>query len=357
MGKVFITGVTGFIGKRLLAELLGRGERVVCLVRPQSVYKIDGIIDSLKADVPDVDKRVTIAEGDIALAGLGLDPGLYEKLCAEVTEIYHSAAVYDLGMSEEDSARINTGGTRNVLDFAGSVRSLERLHHISTIAVAGDYEGVWSEADFDKGQRFLDFYGSSKFDSEKLVRERMDEIPTTIYRPGAVIGDSRTGEMDKIDGPYFFFKMIQWRAHPVLPCPRDALINIVPIDYVVAAMVHIGGLSESRGLTFSLTDPSPMTYSNFFDLACRSFGTFKPFVKVPPGWVQSLISIPGVKWFSNRVSRAIDIPLESIPYMGRWVYYDTANARKFLEGSGIACPPILSYIDRIIDYFREEMAD
>ena len=99
-----------------------------------------------------------------------------------------------------------------------------------------------------------------------------------------------------------------------------------------------------------------MTYSNFFDLACRSFGTFKPLVKVQPGWVHSLAGIPGVKWFSKKVSKGIDIPLESIPYMARWVYYDTANTRKFLEGSGIACPPMPSYIDRIVGYFQEEMA-
>ncbi|MFC1889539.1 SDR family oxidoreductase, partial [Thermodesulfobacteriota bacterium] len=130
MANVFVTGVTGFIGKRLLVELLGRGETVTCLVRPQSVFKIRGIIDSLKAEMPGALKRVTVAEGDISLSGLGLETGLYERLCGEVTEIYHSAAVYDLAMTEEASARINTGGTRNVLDFAASVRNLERFHHI-----------------------------------------------------------------------------------------------------------------------------------------------------------------------------------------------------------------------------------
>ena len=144
--------------------------------------------------------------GDLAKPGLGVE-GFDEP----IDHLFHLAAVYDVEADEESSERANVDGTRHVIEFANA-HQVGRFHHTSSIAVAGEYRGVFQEDMFDEGQRLPHHYHRTKYESERLVRAGV-EAKTLIFRPGIVVGHSETGEMDKIDGPYYFFKLLQRLRH------------------------------------------------------------------------------------------------------------------------------------------------
>ena len=151
-------------------------------------------------------------------------------------------------------------GTQNAVDLANALGA-KRFHHMSSIAVAGSYDGHFTEDDFDEGQELPTPYHRTKFESEKLVRERL-QVPWRVYRPSLVVGNSQTGEMDKIDGPYYFFKAIQ-KLRRALPewFPLVSLefgrANLVPVDYVAAVVDHIAHLDGLDGQAFHVVDPKP----------------------------------------------------------------------------------------------------
>ena len=145
--------------------------------------------------------------GDILEPNLGVDPSDLPK----IDHFFHLAAIYDMGADEERNSQLNVGGTKNAIDLANALE-VGRFHHMSSIAVAGSYDGWFTEDDFDEGQEFPSPYHRTKYESEKLVRERI-QVPWRVYRPSLVVGNSKTGEMDKIDGPYYFFKAIQKLRH------------------------------------------------------------------------------------------------------------------------------------------------
>ena len=84
--------------------------------------------------------------------------------------MFHLAAVYDVEADEESSERANVEGTRHVIEFANA-HDVGRFHHVSSIAVAGDYQGVFQEDMFDEGQGLPHHYHRTKYESERLVRE------------------------------------------------------------------------------------------------------------------------------------------------------------------------------------------
>ena len=245
-----VTGATGFIGRHLVERLLERGGDVYVLVREESAGKLDRWRDS---------DRVKPVFGDLTQPGLGLAEEDRERLRG-VDHVFHLGAVYDIAAPEEQNAAVNVGGTQNVVDLANELGA-GRFHHLSSIAVAGDYDGHFTEDDFDEGQGFPNPYHRTKFESEKLVRERA-QVPWRVYRPSIVVGDSRTGEMDKIDGPYYFFKAIQKLRHALpewfpLVSLEFGRTNLVPVDYAAAAVDHIAHQDGLDGQAFHIVDPKP----------------------------------------------------------------------------------------------------
>src|SRR5687767_159726 len=197
----FVTGATGFIGRHLVERLLERDGDIYVLVREGSKDKL--------ARWEGVD-RVKPLVGDITEPQLGLDDAALAAI-EGVDHFFHLAAIYDMAADETSNAMLNVGGTRNAIDLSNAIGA-KRFHHISSIAVAGQYEGHFTEDMFDEGQKLEHPYHRTKFESEKLVRERV-QAPWRVYRPSIVVGNSKTGEMDKIDGPYYFFKGIQKIRH------------------------------------------------------------------------------------------------------------------------------------------------
>jgi len=251
----FVTGATGFIGKRLVRKLLERkGSIVHILLREESRDKLEALRQYW--GVPAA--RVVPVLGDLTRKKLGVAAADLKKLKGQVDYVYHLAAVYDLSSDEESQIAANIDGTRNAVEFAKAIDA-SHFHHMSSIAAAGLYEGVFREDMFEEAENYEHPYFMTKHESEKIVRQEC-KVPWTVYRPAMVVGDSRTGEMDKIDGPYYFFKLIQ-RVRQLLPPWMPAIgleggrINIVPVDYVVDALDHISHLGAIDKRCFHLVDP------------------------------------------------------------------------------------------------------
>ncbi len=258
----FLTGATGFIGQRLMQHLLShRQGKIYVLVREGSTGRLDELVDRWRIEVgPSAAKRVIPVLGDVRRPLLGVEDERVAELRGQIKHFFHLAAVYDMTAPAERNAAVNVGGTTHAIELA---RSLEAgcLHHVSSIAVAGAYRGTFTEEMFDEGQKLPSPYHRTKFESERLVREQ-PFVPWRVYRPAVVVGDSRTGEMDKVDGPYYFFKAIQ-RARQLVPewvplvGPDLGATNVVPVDWVAAALEHLAHEPGLEGRAFHLTNPQP----------------------------------------------------------------------------------------------------
>ena len=251
----FVTGATGFIGRNLVARLLQREGTIYALVRAGSRGRLEELRTAWGAD----GARVVPVAGDLAQPGLGVSEEDLLTLRGDVDHFFHLAAIYDMAAGAEAQEVANVEGTRHAVELAGAIEA-GCFHQVSSIAAAGLYKGTWTEDMFEEAED-LDThpYFRTKHESERVVREECRR-PWRVYRPGIVVGDSRTGEIDKIDGPYYIFKLLQ-QARRVLPAWLPTLgveggeINIVPVDYVAAAIDHIAHQPGLDGRAFSLTDP------------------------------------------------------------------------------------------------------
>jgi thioester reductase-like protein len=275
----FVTGATGFIGRNLVESLLANREgQIHVLVREGSTERLDKLIE--RWGQPD---RIVPVVGDLTQPKLGVSDEQIAELKGNVDHFFHLAAVYDMAADAEANMTLNVGGTRNAIDLANEIEP-GIFHHVSSIAAAGKHRGLFREDMFDEGQKLDHPYFKTKFESEKLVRTQV-KAPWRVYRPAVVVGDSKTGEMDKVDGPYYFFKPIQKLRHFLpewLPLvgPEMGYTNIVPVDFVADAMDHIAHQEGHDGQAFHLTNPRPRR-----SWPCASTrASSRPCPRVPSGW-------------------------------------------------------------------------
>src|SRR4051794_13249374 len=284
-----VTGFPGFIGRRLVRRLVGDGARVVALVEPR-------MADKAREIAPD---GVEVVEGDITERHLGLDDATWERLTGEVTHVFHLAAVYDLAVPAEIAQRVNVDGTGNVLELCRAAGSLERLAYVSTAYVAGKRTGTIYEHELVMGQDFKNHYESTKFQAEVWVRELMDRVPTTILRPAIVVGDSQTGETEKFDGPYFILRTIaamERFGRPVRQFGRaEATFNVVPVDYVVAAISAAATAPETAGETLHLVDVDPLSTRELVTLLSREYAHRDPRGRIPPRAVERSLRVRKIR--------------------------------------------------------------
>lgn len=355
----FVTGGTGFIGRFLVSRLLQRENAVVYLLcRKSSHSKFHDLMDELGA----TEQQLVPIFGDISQPALVAETDL-AKLKGTIDHVFHLAAIYDMNMNEAEGEAINNQGTRNVVNFVNQLGGKVKLHHMSSIAVAGtEWEGVFKESMFDEGQTFTHPYYSSKFTSEKIVRDE-SQVPYRIYRPGMVVGDSQTGIMDKIDGPYYFFKMIQRiRNHVPKWLPLLGITGgqmpVCPVDYVADATDYIAHKEGLDGRAFCLVqNPAPsvgdfmqimLTAAHGPDFA-KNFDL--PDIKVP-NKAKELFNKFAVSDLATTISNTLGAPISTLTYAFNKFEFDDKNTRQALKDSGISCPRLEDYADKLWDYWE-----
>lgn len=362
MTRYFVTGATGFLGRRLVARLLSRPEcsAVYALVRPSSVDRLAALVDGWAAG-----GRVHAVPGDLAEPGLGVDPA---DLPDRVDHVVHLGAVYDFTADEATNRAANVDGTRAVLDLAGRLGA-GWLHHMSSVAVAGDHPGRFTERDFDLGQNHPSPYHATKFEAERLVREWCP-VPWRIFRPSVVVGDSRTGEMDKADGPYYFLPLISRLAAlpsrlPVVAADLGAT-NVVPVDYVTEAMDHLMHTEAPSGATYHLGSPEPVPLTEVYDRFAEAAGAPRVAVTTPAWTGRTLRALgrlasagidaaaggPAVR---EAVLAEMGVPAAVLPHLSLVGTFDTAETAKALADKGIEPPPFASYAGALYRFWAKNL--
>jgi thioester reductase-like protein len=275
--------------------------------------------------------------------------------------------VYDLKADAESQVQVNVEGTRNVVEFAKAVDA-GHLHHVSSIAATGLYEGVFREDMFEEAENLEHPYFMTKHESEKIVREE-SKVPWTVYRPALVVGDSKTGEMDKIDGPYYFFKVIQ-RMRQILPPWFPAIgleggrINIVPVDFVVACIDHISHLkTKTAGKCYHLVDPMGYRVGDVLDIFSRAahapkmnlFVNAALFGFIPKSVKKGMMALAPVRRIRNALMKDLGLPEDMFTFVNYPTRFDHRELDAALKGSGIECPNLHDYAWVLWDYWERHL--
>jgi NAD(P)-dependent dehydrogenase (short-subunit alcohol dehydrogenase family) len=350
----FVTGGTGFIGRHLIERLLEREGDIYVLVRDGSLPKLE----QRWGDEP----RIKPVLGDLAERRLGVDPGELPQ----IDHFFHLAAIYDMTADEERNRIANVEGTRHAVELANDLEA-GCFHHVSSIAAAGLYKGLFREDMFDEGQRLDHPYHRTKFEAEKIARDQTRGA-WRVYRPAIVVGHSRTGEMDKIDGPYYFFTAIKLARHYLpgwfpLVGPEFGYTNIVPVDYAAAALDHIAHQPGLDRQAFHLCNPKPQRSGEVMNAFARAAHAPQLTVRIdskllkalPKGTLSMLMQLPAARGVRNAILADFGIPAEVLEYIGLTAEFDTRDAERALEGSGISVPPLDSYAAKLWDYWERNL--
>ena len=336
-----VTGFPAFTAKRMIEKLLAAEPETRLYVLAQQKFAADA--DRLLQSLPG-HERAEVLVGDVCDMDLGLSSAEYRALSKELTWIHHLAGIYFMGVDDETARRVNVTGTRTVLDLARDVGRLERVVHWSTAMVSGDRKGTFYEEDLEAGQKFHNGYERTKYEAEKLVRAAMRHLPITVLRPGIIVGDSKTGQIDKLDGPYYLMVLIATNASGLrLPLlgRGDSPLHLVPIDYVIEAAWTIGRYEASAGKTFHIVDPSPLTARQVFDGVAEHANTEKPRGHIPRPLARAVLRTPGLK----RLGRG---PLAFVDVLDHAVHYDQSNTAQALAGTTLRCPSLPEYLPVLV---------
>lgn len=358
----FVTGATGFLGRFLIGNLLKRKGSIHVLVRRSSKDKFE----ALQARYPEAGDRLVPVYGDLTKAKLGLSAQAQTQLKGKIKHFFHLAAIYDLAASAESQQAANIDGTRNAVQLSDAIGA-GCFHHVSSIAAAGLYSGVFREDMFEEAENLDHPYFRTKHDSEGIVRKE-SKRPFRIYRPGMVVGHSQTGEIDKIDGPYYFFTLLK-RMREFLPPWMPLLgveggrINLVPVDFVVNAMDHIAHEKGLDGGCFHLTDPAPRRVGEV--LNSFAYAGHAPemtmridarIFQIIPASIRGAIGmLPPVRRIMGHVLKSLNIPTDVLKFFNYPTRFDSRETERALKGSGIKVPDLDTYAWRLWDYWERHL--
>ncbi len=345
----FVTGFPGFLASAFLPRLLARTQgEVLCLVQPRYAALATERLEGLVAQ-NDAARRVRLVEGDLTEPLLGLDARTFRA----IETAYHFAAVYDLAVDAELAQRVNVDGTRHVVDALRRSERFERLHYVSTLFVSGRYDGLFSETDLSVGQRFNNHYEATKHQAELVVRAAMDAgLPATIYRPAIVVGDSRTGATQKLDGPYYIIRWLLRFARlglapvPIPLRPARYHLALAPSDYVLDALDTLAARADTSGHTFHLVDAHPPSIPDVLEQFAEAAGVRAIGIPAPIQVVRSALrALPPVQSW-------IGIEPETFAYFTHPTRYASLATQQALAPTGVACPPFASYAANLVRFTR-----
>lgn len=344
MPTIFFTGFPGFLGSELLPRVVARTDDVaLCLVQPKFRALAEQRAREIEAAHPALKNRIRLIDGDLTQA-------LDHVPADDIREIYHLAAAYDLSVAREVGMRVNVVGTTRVLDLAERSLRLDRMHYVSTCYVSGKHPGVFKEDDLEIARTFNNFYEETKHLAEVEVRKRMSRVLITVYRPSVVVGDSTTGATQKFDGPYFVMQWLMRQPRlavlPVAGRPSRYTFNVVPRDFMIAAMTYLSGLKSNAGATYAIADPDPLTVDETINAMAEA--TNRKVLRIP----MTLALAKGALRYVPGVYRLMRIPATAVDYFVHPTSYDTTRATADLEGSGIHPPKLRDYAPRLVEFAR-----
>ena len=346
---VFVTGFPGFIATRLVKRLAAEGARFILLTLPAFIALAQSEAAEIARETGVDVGKFRIVEGDITQPNLGLSTTELERARRETTVVFHLAAIYDLAVAEDVARRVNVAGTRNVNNLVKSIADLKRYHYVSTCYVAGKRKGLILEAELPHDSGFRNHYEETKYLAETEVEALKPELPITIHRPAVVCGDSRTGETAKYDGIYYLIHYLRkWPGGLTLLNigNREVCLNLVPIDFVIEAMVALAKNDRAIGATLQLADPAPLTTHQLFDQISKAIGGRDSFATVPAGIVYPALMLP-------LTPKLTGLPHSAVPYFFLEQTYDTTRARELLEPYGILCPKFSDYVGALVNFVAE----
>jgi nucleoside-diphosphate-sugar epimerase len=348
---IVVTGFpTSFLAARLVRALTARGsDEVICLVHSKFEAEAMAKRDALE---PDVRARVHLVGGDVAAMDLGLSGREFLDLATRANVIHHCAAATYPGVEREAAERLNVDGVREVIELAREARHLSRLVAWSTALVSGGRKGWVREEELVAPSRFRNVVEETRFLGERIVRQELGRLPITILRPANIVGDSRTGEIDRYEGPYLLVLLML--STPVdlsvpLPGRGDVPLNLVPIDYVIEAGLAIAEDARSLGRTFHLVDPEPATVREVFTRIASATGRPSPRGFLPTQLATTLLRAPGLEKLAN-------VPRTFLEQLATDVAYDARNAREILAPLGLRCPRFSSYVDVMVEHVKDEQS-
>jgi len=334
-----ITGYPGELAKRLIAKAAASRVRGFVLISPAA-------FNDARRALEGTPSRLELLCGQAEDMHLGLSGIEYERLCEAVTEVFHLVAPSYLISSP---ARYQSDCARNILEFAGDCVSFERLNYLSSCYVSGGRIGVIAEDELDQGQEFRDALEAAAFGAEKLVKRASGEIPVSIYRPSSLVGDSKEGEIDRFEGPYYL--ALQWVRSPImlaLPLPGDgtAPLHVAPVDFVADAIWQLAGDRRAIGRTFHLVDPSPMSTRRICELIAEKANRRLPGFSLSAKAADVLLRLPILERFARPERTALN-------HLNHLAFYTSRNTLELLDGTGIRCPSLTSYLDALNTYFEQ----
>jgi dephospho-CoA kinase len=338
-----VTGFPAFTAKRMIAKLLAAEPDTKMYVLARDKFAADAAAHIAKYDT---NKRAQVLVGDICDMDLGLSSSEYRALTKELTWIHHLAGIYFMGIDDDTARRVNVGGTRTVIELARDAARLERVVHWSTAMVSGNRHGTVYEEDLDSGQKFHNGYERTKYEAELIVRNAMRQLPITVVRPSTIVGDSRTGEIDKFDGPYYLMVLIATNASGLrLPLlgRGNAPLHLVPIDYAIDAAWQVARRPDAAGKTFHLVDPNPLTARAVFEGVAAHANTAAPRGSIPRPLARAVLRTPGLA----RLGRG---PLAFLDMIDHAVHYDQQNTANALAGTTLRCPPLADYLPVLVKH-------
>jgi nucleoside-diphosphate-sugar epimerase len=322
--KVLLTGGTGFIGQALV-QALAKEHQLFLLVRPESMAKAEDLFRA----IPDINLiSGDLSEGDICSSISDLI--LLEE---QVESIVHLGGQYQLDMSALDAYSHNIIGTQNLLFLAKKLSCLKAFHHISSYSVNGAPKKKVMENELNRNNILKDKYAASKLTAEIFVGQfDLPGVKKRVYRPGIVIGDTKVGKIQKIDGPYYFIDFVTKikALHPWIeklgffpfPCSKDSRFPIIPVDILANWLAQaVENPSSHTGLrTYHFIYEQNLLMKDFLEKTLELMGLNVPIKRIGRN--------SALKFFLP----LLGFPAELMEYLYSTTDYDITQRQKDFPG-------------------------